>query len=278
MLLAKIAAHRDRCPPAERRVAEVVLARPDWASTASITELAGAAAVSEPTVVRFCRGLGFGGVRPFKVALVRESASGLAYVHPALAAGHLDSATKVVADGLFGALLRLRPTLDLHALDAAADTLASARRVVAVGFGTSGLVAADAQQRLTRIGMLAVASSDPHLLAATAATLGAADVVLAISHSGESAELLETCAVARARGASVVAITSPGTTLATAADRVVAVAIDEDAAVQLPMVSRLAHLLVLDILFVGVAARLGPDAVRALAGAKAALAARKRSG
>ena len=55
-----------------RKVADVILRQPEMAIYASVNEVAAVAAVSEATVMRFCRILGFKGFQDFKIALARE--------------------------------------------------------------------------------------------------------------------------------------------------------------------------------------------------------------
>ena len=56
-MLAKIKAARDTLRKSEQKVADVVLADPDASVQSSIQAIATRAAVSEPTVIRFCRAL-----------------------------------------------------------------------------------------------------------------------------------------------------------------------------------------------------------------------------
>ena len=89
----------------------------------------------------------------------------------------------------------------------------------------------------------------------SANVLGPRDVAVLISGHGRVPELLEAADRAKARGAAVVAITASQSPLARKADLALIVDHVEDVATQLPMVSRILHLLVIDILAVGVAMR-----------------------
>jgi glucokinase len=82
-------------------------------------------------------------------------------------------------------------------------------------------------------------------------------VVLVISSSGRTAELLEVADAAKARGASVVAVTVGQSPLARRADVVLLAEHSEDLETHVPMVSRILMLLFVDILAVGVALRHG---------------------
>jgi glucokinase len=91
-----------------------------------------------------------------------------------------------------------------------------------------------------------------------------------VSGHGRVPELLEAADRAKARGATVVAITASQSPLARKADLALIVDHVEDVATQLPMVSRILHLLVIDILAVGVAMRRGAATADILPGSAAA--------
>lgn len=270
MALVHIQSRLEDLRPSERRVGEHILADPDAASTASITELAERAGVSEPTVVRFCRSVGFSGFRALKFELLREAGRGGLYGRDAAADAPPETVTRHVADGLFSALLRFRQAIDHEALERALDRLDAARGAAFFGFGASGLVALDAQHRFARLGFAAVAHTDPRLQAACAATLTREDVLVAVSQTGESGDLNANADIAKRAGATLIALTAPGSTLARLADIAVTTPREEDARSQIPMASRLMHLMVLDTLFVAAALRRAPDAKAAVNAPKGA--------
>ena len=238
----------------ERKVAESVLTDPEAIINASMASVALAAGVSEPTVLRFCRTLGCEGFQEFKVRLAQSLVTGLPYMHLEVRAGDTakDYATKVVNSTMDG-IIKLRQQLDSRALDDAVQALARARKVEFYGLGASGAVAADAQHKFFRLGMPCIAYADSHMQCMSAATLGFEDVVVAISHTGRTKELLESVKSARESGATVIGITAPRSPLAEECSIVLGVDIAEDTDIYTPMISRIAHLLMIDILAVGVA-------------------------
>jgi len=58
----------------EKKVADYVMQQQSAVVQMRIVDLAAAAAVSEPTVVRFCRALGFDGFQDFKLTLAQSVA------------------------------------------------------------------------------------------------------------------------------------------------------------------------------------------------------------
>lgn len=256
-MLGRIHGLREELPPAERKVADAVLSRPEaWMGTPART-LALQAGVSEPTVLRFCRSVGCASFGEFKVRLAQSLVTtGPGGGHPPtrVRAGDsvADAAGKVFRSTI-EVITQVREQLDIGAVERSAVALLKARRIDIYGLGASGLVAADAQHKLFRLTNHANAYADSHMQLMAAATLGPEDVVLAISHSGRTDELLQTVDVALAAGATVIAITMPGSDLAGRASIVIPVDVRESTEFYTPMVSRLAHLVVVDALFVGLA-------------------------
>ncbi|MFO1069488.1 MAG: transcriptional regulator HexR [Geminicoccaceae bacterium] len=257
-----VAAIRTALPglsPAEARVAEAVLADPERAVSAGITRLAGWSGVSEPTVNRFCRSLGFVGYRAFQLALAQGLVRGTPYVSAHVAAG--DSValyTRKIFEASAAALRRAGEELDPVAVGRAVAALAAARQILFIGLGGSGPVALDAQHKFARVNVPAVAHIDPIMQRIAVSGLTAGDVLVAISSTGRTRMLNDNVALAAGTGATVVALTRPGSPLAEAAGIVLGIEPVEDSELYTPMGSRLAHLATIDVLLTGVVFALGP--------------------
>jgi transcriptional regulator, RpiR family len=261
-MLSKISEQLDSLSAAERKVAEAALAEPKWFVHAAVAEIALRAGVSQPTVIRFCRTLGYKGLPEFKLALSASiSQSGLPYVHAELNTDDdMGNVMEKVLGNTAAALLGARRSLKESELENAVSWLASARRIEFYGVGNSGIVAQDAQHKFFRFGISAVAYSDAHIQLMAAAVLASQDVLVAVSNSGSSIEILDAAGIAKKNGARLIAITHPDSPLAHIADCVLATAVQEDANLYTPMVSRLLQLAVVDILAIGLALRLGETA------------------
>ncbi len=242
--------------PAELRVAEHVLAHPRAALNQPIAEIARAAQVSQPTVIRFCRSLGCEGLSDFKLRL----ASGLTGTVPITHVQVTDDDSSVelgskVLGNTASAILQVRSQLNSDMIDRTIDLLVQANRVEFYTVGQASGVALDAQFKFLRFGIPSAAYTDPRLQRLAAGVLKPGDVAVVISSGGRLPELLEVADLAHARGAAVVAITASQSPLARKADTVLAVDHVEDANTHVPMVSRILQLLMVDILTVGVAVR-----------------------
>ncbi len=248
--------------PAERRVATHVLAQPRSALNDPIADIARAAEVSQPTVIRFCRSLGCEGLSDFKLRLASGLTGTIPVTHTQVthADGVVELGAKVLGNTA-SAILQVRDQLNRDSIDRAIELLNGAQRIEFHASGHFGPVAQDAQFKFLRFGISCSACTDARLQVLSAAVLGPKDVVVVISNSGKVPELLEVVDTAQARGAAVVAITASQSPLARKADAVLVVDHEEDVTTHVPMISRILHLLVIDILAVGVAMRRqgGPD-------------------
>jgi len=256
--------------PAERRVAELVLADPAGVSTWTISELARRAETSETTVSRFCRALDLPGYPQLRLTLAREA--GRLGAAPARDIGGDigpgDDLADVVAKISYADARAVEDTaaqLDIPTLEGVVEALVAARRVDIYGVGASGFVAADFQQKLHRIGRTAFAWNDPHSALTSAAVMKPADVALGISHTGTTEDTVSALMEAGRRGATTVALTNfPGSPIARAAGHVLTTAVRETTFRSGAMASRLAQLTVVDCMFVGVAQRTYDETMTAL--------------
>jgi len=247
---------------AQQQVAAAMLDDPEFALRANVDALARRANVSPPTITRFCRALGYCGLREFKLRLAHTLAVGKSTLHRAVKSGDtMQTVTHKVLQDAVSALSNLEQHVVPEDLERAATRIARARRVDCYGVGNvSMFMASDAQARFARLGMNCGAYFDAHLQLISAATMGKRDVVLAISYVGRMRSLLQAVEVAREQGAMVIAITQPHTPLATLADVVLPVVVPVDRAMRVGTEAYLAQLTYLEILMVGVGLRRGPAA------------------
>jgi DNA-binding MurR/RpiR family transcriptional regulator len=266
---------------AERRVATAVLDDPAGVAGLSIHALASRADTSTATVMRFCKSVGVDGWSQLRLALAGAAARE-GVLEPGGPVGDIDagdSLDEVINKIVHNEMQALRETgdqLDRGALRDAVDAIAAARRVDVVGVGASGFVAADLSQKLHRIGRIAFAWTDVHAALTAAALLGPADVVVGVSHSGATADVLDPVTLAASRGATTIALTNfAGSPLARAAGVTLTTAAREMPLRSAATASRIAQLAVVDCLFVGVAQLSYDAAGEALRGTWAAVGGRR---
>ncbi|WP_374117288.1 MurR/RpiR family transcriptional regulator [Streptomyces sp. RKAG293] len=262
-----------------QRVAEAVANDPAACAHLTVTALAQRTGTSEATVVRTARMLGYPGYRDLRLALAALAAQQAAGVPPAVTADIAvdDPLTEVVAKLAREEQQTLADTaaqLDVAQLEAAVGALAAARRIEVFGIGASSLVGQDLVQKLLRIGLIAHAHGDTHLAITNAVQLRAGDVAIAITHSGNTHDVIEPLRVAFDRGATTVAITGrPDGAVTQYADHVLTTSTSRESELRpAAMSSRTSQLLVVDFLFIGVMQRTYETAAPALSASYEALA------
>lgn len=263
-ILTNIQSRLTTFPPTMRRVADVVLSRPQIVVEYTITELARACDTSEATILRFSRSLGFSGYPSLRLQLAAElgkeaaesegqrSSSGFGSdITPGDTLG--DMISKIAMNEILG----IRETLDglnLDVLQQVIDRIENAKRVVSFGIGASNVGAQDLAAKLLRIGYGALAFHDAHDALASAVLLGPWDVAVGLSHSGRTRETIAFLDAAHRGGAYTVALTNaPESPVGTVADAVLRTAVRETMFRSSAMASRIAQLTIVDYIFVGVA-------------------------
>ena len=256
-LMDRIVRLQPQLSPAEQRVARLVLEQPRLVLNEPIVGIARLADVSQPTVIRFCRSLGFLGLADFKLKFASSMTGAIPVRHSQVRTSDSthDVSAKVI-DNTVSAILRFRDQLDVAALDRAIGLVARARRVEFYALGDARVVALDGQHKFFRFRIPSAAYGDGHLLVLAAGLLGPGDVVLAIANAGQAPELLAAVDAARAAGADVIAICGPQSPLAARATLCLAVDHAEDSGGFLSMISRILQLLLIDIVSVGISLEL----------------------
>lgn len=241
----------------EQSVGNYIIQNPEQIINSSLSAIAESCAVSEPTVVRACRKLGFSGFQNMKVALAQSVLTPIRANSEEVTPE--DTAQQVISKVFTGTVHTLEFTRDIlrpEDLEAAADLLTSARRILIFGLGGSGPVAMDLNHKLMRLGLNATAYTDPHLQAISAAYCTDQDVVFAISHSGSSRNVIANTRYAKSLGAKVISLTNLGSSpLTKLADLSLFTASEETKYRIVAISSRIAELTVLDSIYTYIAVR-----------------------
>ncbi|UBV44915.1 MurR/RpiR family transcriptional regulator (plasmid) [Deinococcus taeanensis] len=237
--------------PTLRRVAEHVIRHADSVVHQTITELASGAGVSEATVTRLCRKLGFAGFHAFKIALASDVASRDALPTEDLA---LDPASRLVRH----TCQTLEDTAQLinpGVLESVAQAIARAPRVDLTGQGNSGLVAQYFAHRLMRIGITAVTYTDPHIAAVSVSTLPRNGVVIGISSSGSTIDTVQHLRLAHSHQHYTVALVHrPSSPITRHASAVLFSAAQEDPLTDAVLSTISSQMLMLELLYMAVLA------------------------
>jgi RpiR family carbohydrate utilization transcriptional regulator len=262
-MLERIKASLPSLAPAEQRVGRLVLGDPRAFANLPVSELAERAHVSKPTVVRFCRSVGYDGLSDFKLKLAGSVSEGVPFIHRSVDPDDKTSDVLVkVIDNTVAAFLKYRNDASTVAIEKAVEALVAThrtgRRIEFYGVGNSGIVAQDAQHKFFRLGVNTIAYSDGHMQVMSATLLGPGDCLIVISNSGRTRDLVDACDIARKNGATTIVMTATGSPLASAGHIHLAADHPEGYDRYSPMVSRLLHLVIIDVLATTLALRIGP--------------------
>lgn len=257
-ILLKIREMKDSLTPVERTIADFILDNPADIPMLSIKVLATKTKTSDASVLRFCKTLGYSGYRDFIVSISaslgsmeEDTADQYTDIQPG------DDLQTIINNISLNNCKSIEDTLsiiDRKAIAKAVELLRKTQRIDFFGVAASGLVCMDAQQKFMRINKMSHAFTDGHSQLTAATLLKSGDVAVMISNSGNTAEILEAVEVAKASGATVIAITRYNRSrLAEKADIVLFISTPEITIRSGAMGSRIAMLNVIDILFAGVA-------------------------
>lgn len=242
----------------EKKVADYVLAHPEDVLSLPLLRLADAVGVSEASVIRFCKNIGYSGYSELKLRVAKElgehvndeetQTSGL----DIFSESALSAVPKIIISRSIRSLEDTLRIFDTAEYERAVRTLLSADRIVLFGVGNSASVADDAMNKFLKIGLLCNVYSDAHLQMMTATSLGKNDAAIGISHSGMTRDTVDALAAAKKAGASTICITNYGTSRITeVSDIRLLTSSPETSFESETMTSRIAQLAVIDMLYVG---------------------------
>ena len=229
----------------------------------SITDLAERAGSSEATVTRVCGKLGYRGFQALKVGVARELTTPQEKIHEKLEA---DSPAEVIIEKIFSSAIETlsmtQKSINVKAVAASIDALCRARRIIIIGNGNSASIAADAQHKFLRLDLNAHAYTDDHMQMIAVSSMTDQDVLLAISYSGSSRNVVEAAHQAKEQGATVISLTNEGSSpVSKLADICLNTYSQETRYRTYAISSRMAELTIIDTIYTGVALRLGDKAI-----------------
>jgi len=221
----------------------------------TLAEVAQRSGVSDATVVRVCRSLGYNNFLELKIALTRSVSDSPRLIHDDVREG--DSAGTIARKVLRTALQAVQDTLQMlddAAFEKAVDILHNADRILIVGVGTSGPLATELYNRLIRMRINCHVHTDIYLQVVEAALLTEKDAVVAISQNGTSLGPVRTATEAHNKGAKVISITGNPVSDLTALSDVVLLTVSHETRLE-AIDSRVAQHALVQALYVALAMR-----------------------
>jgi DNA-binding MurR/RpiR family transcriptional regulator len=261
--VARLRSSLESLTPALQRVAEFALEQPENVIYLSVTELAERSGSGEASVIRLCRDLGYQGFQDFKLSLTAD----LAASNVSQPSSELEGTLGIIAHAVHTAERALEETaqiLEPDTVDRVVDALEVASRIEVYGVAASGVTAQDFAYKFLRLGLNAMAHTDPHLAAMSAANLTKNTVAIGISRSGSTKDTVHALELAKCAGAFTVAVTHRSRSPITAAHAVLYTSSPESPTEGGAVSSKVGQMLVLEVIFTALLARLkhGRESVR----------------
>ena len=161
-----IESNRANLRNSEVKVADFILANAEKAIHFSVSELADSAGTSDPTVIRFCRNIGFKGFQDFKISLAQSLIPSVRNIHEAVNESEKapDLITKVFESNI-SAIRNSLNTIDTVTFEKSVEVLAKSKQIIFFGCAGSGAVAMDAYHKFFRVGIPCTWYNDSHMAA-----------------------------------------------------------------------------------------------------------------
>lgn len=267
----------------QRIIADYLLQHTSQIEAMTISVLANSCDTTVTTVMRFINKLGYQSYRTFHMDLLKELTSTLEPTvqedgyQNIIQSDTMEQIKCKVARSASAAIFDLPKMLHTQELEEAAELLFNANHILFYGVGGSNIIAMDAYQKFMRLGFSVYCDANSHFALVRSIRMTSSDVLLLISHKGESREVLECAVNAKESGGKTIAITSyPKSTLSKLADITLLSSTYSSHFYTDAMVSRLIQLTILDMLFVGVSLRMGNQSTQQISLSRHALKASKR--
>jgi len=195
----------------EKKVADYILnSKKSDITRITISELAANCGVSEATIVRYVKKVGFESFQDFKLNLALDNDDEVVEDEKDITISQNDSPQDILRKTKVGFLQSIENTnaiIDMNKFLQAANFIRSAKKIEIYGVGSSSAVGKILQYKLTRLGFPAYAIEDPHMQAISAATLDLGDLAFGISQSGSTKDTVDSLAIAKKHGATTICLT-----------------------------------------------------------------------
>lgn len=264
--------------PAQKHIADFVLNNSEQVMLFSLADLAEKCNTSETTILRFLRKLGFDSYQVFRVKIAQDLSNNTTQaIYEEIQNG--DTAEQIrqkVIMSTVASIQDLNNLIDPELLVKVADLIIKARRILFCGAGASGAVAIDAFHKFLRLGFDVSYYNDAHFMSIACASADEQALVVVISHSGESRDILDAASLAKGNGAPVVALTSyVHSSVVKFTDFVLLSSSNETKYRSDAMVSRILQLVIVDMLYVNVVLKLGNKGIDRVNKSRLAVAKKK---
>ena len=184
----------------EKQIALYILQHPSEIKTSTITDLAFKIGTSPALITHFCKKLDNISFMDLKLE-ISSSREIEKVVQSNLVADH-------ILEFYYHVIERTKKNLTVELVDSVLEKIKKARRIYIFGVGSSGLSALELQQRLMRMGMNSTCVTDSHMMLMNSSIITKEDLVIGISVSGETTDIIQAVQLAKLRGVSIIGLTA----------------------------------------------------------------------
>jgi RpiR family transcriptional regulator, carbohydrate utilization regulator len=247
----------------EKKIADYLQQNSNQRLDISITEFAKLLKVSETTISRFCRVVGYQGFQDLKLSMAASLSNDDEFMNIPSDIHETDSTSEIcvkLSDSLSNAVAKTQQSLNIGDIDVAIDAVVKAKQIVLYGVGGSSIIVYAAHHLFTKAGLNCVAYTDGYMQIVTASMLNAESVVIGVSNTGVSKHVLDAMNVASIKGATTIGITSDRESLLAQAVKVCLVTPLEMKDIPLyggAIEAKVCQLYLLDLLYLGVLFKVG---------------------
>jgi RpiR family transcriptional regulator, carbohydrate utilization regulator len=256
-----------------KSVASVILESPELIVRENIKKLAFRSNTSDSAVVRLSQRLGYKGFRDLQISLAYELGDNSSYIDEEIGISEsLETIVNVASNASIHALAESREILDLDTLEKVLQILHHARSIHIFAQGTNYSTGIDLSYNLMKLGVLCYVYNDSYMQAVAGAISSARDIAIGISHTGANKDVIEALAITRQNGATTIGLTTRANSpIAQIVDLSLCTANKEIVFQGEPLTSRVSMMYLVDILFLGLASKMGKHSLTNLQSVKDAL-------
>lgn len=248
--------------PSEQKVADYFWKYDGKAGDLLIEQVAKKAKVSQPTVIRFVKALGYRGFKEFKYGLIQEEIKGQEFKEGqddielyGFQLSRQDSLDVIPGKVITTSIQLLEETLrsiQIKEFRRAVEAVVKARSIVIYSVEDSSGVAHDLLTKLTYLGLSCRSYGDSYLQSVSASNLGKEDLAVGISYSGYSRDTVEMMQLAKKSGAMTLVITNFEKSLITEYADILLCTSDRQFLYGNTIFSRVTQMALVDMLYAGV--------------------------
>jgi RpiR family transcriptional regulator, carbohydrate utilization regulator len=245
----------------EKKVADYILEHSNETIRMTLADVAQETNVSDATVLRFCRSVGYKRWLEFKIDLTQTLPTFPEQILDEVIEGDSPGTiAKKVFNKSIQAITDTMVAIDDASYSKALNLIKNSKKILLVGVGTSGPIVNELNNRLLRLGLNCHVQTDSYIQTMESALLTSEDLVIAISQTGDSHDPLRTITLAKSKGASVIVITGNTASKLTDHADVVLLSVSHETRVE-TIASRIAQYAIIHALYVGLAMQDVPSTI-----------------